>query len=152
MKRTIAIALLLTALTAQALPRHTLVAIPRSTWQDASPAKRDKMVTFFQHFQDPDSDGTIGVTRYVHTPSGTQVFMSFYWTRHLLKYKEQLTQAKIDTVKAQLNDNNIRIKFTDDIQAQLTAWQLVPYVPEGGVTNGTTTTVSATTTTTTTGE
>ena len=128
--KALALALLLTALTAQALPRHTLVAIPRSTWQDASPVKRDKMVTFFQRFQDPDSDGTIGVTRYIHTPSGTHVFCSFYWTRHLLRYREKLTQAKIDAVKVQLNDNNIRIKFVDDIQEQLEAWQLVPWLPD----------------------
>ena len=129
MKRSITIALaLLIAATAQALPRHTILAIPAATWQDASPIQRDRLKTFFRRFSDPKATRAIGTTRYVHTASGKDVLLCCFWTNQLLRHPEKITDAKIATVKAQLADAQIRIVMVDDIQAQLTAWGLVPYV------------------------
>ena len=154
MKRlTISLAALLLTVTAYALPEHVLFAIPRDTWTDASPTKRDKIKTFFGRFADPNAQEVVGVTKYVHEPSGTKVYICAFWTQHLTKRADRLTQEKIDTIKAQLSDNNIRIKFTDDIQGQLAAWSLVPFGSSGvtsTTTSTTTTTVSTTSTTTTT--
>jgi len=134
MKAILLATLLLTA-TAQALPRHVLFAVPRSTWVDASPIKRDKIKTFFRRFTDPNAKAAVGATRYIHTPTGTPVFVCAFWTQHMTRWAEKVEEAKIVAVKANLADNNIRIKFTDDIHAQLVTWRLVPYSEEGGVTN-----------------
>lgn len=135
MKRSITIALaLLIATTAQALPRHVLFAIPVATWQDASPVKRDKIRTFFRRFADPSATATVGAARYIHTASGTPVFVCAFWTEHLERYREKINAEKIAAIKTQLADNNIRMVFVDDLQAQLSAWGLAVYVdPDGEV-------------------
>ncbi len=150
MNRTLAIlAILALATVALAMPRHVILAVPQSTWQDANATKRDKIRTFIKRFRDPTADEAIGITKFTHTPSGQIVFCSFMWTQHLQRYRENISDAKIATIMQQLADNNIRIQPTGDIHAQRAVWNLVRYAAPVSPSNTTTTVISSTTTTTT---
>lgn len=129
MKRTIVIlALLLSCVSALADGRHILVAVRKSTWQAASTVKKEKIKAFFGRFADPNATA-IGPTRYTHTASGQDVLVACYWTKHLRRWRERIDADKIAQVKAQLADNEIKIVFTDDPQAQLAQWGLVAHEP-----------------------
>ena len=137
---------LLIAATAQALPRHTILAVPANTWNQADRVQRLRLKTFFRRFADPKASRAIGTNRHVHTATGKEVLLCVFWTEHLIgKNGEPITRAKITAIRETLADVNIRIALTDDVGGWIKARGLVAFADTS---TSTTTTASTTTTTT----
>jgi len=125
MRLILAMILMLTC-SAMAQEKHVLIACPRATWQHANPAKRQAVRNFLERFTDPNAEDSIKPVLYVHTASGTPVFVACFWGEQLKKWRETITEAKIQAIRDALNDANIRIVFTEDPHAQLAEWGLEP--------------------------
>jgi len=119
-----------TLLCAGGLKKHIVFAMKKSTWQDASPVKKEAIKTFFARFT--DAPIAIKPVIWVQT-SNTNIewMVAAYWTEHLVdKAAENITTNKIAILKAQLNDAGIRVVTVDNAYQALIDAGLQP--PSGG--------------------
>ena len=124
------LALLLMASTVQARDQ-LLLAVKVSTWQDLNPAKKDKIKTFFKRFV-TQGHGVTPQARYIHTATSNEIMVAcFDYNKLQGRNGEDISAAKIATVKSQLNDAQIRLVRTSDPHGMLESWGLVaPAVDE----------------------
>ena len=131
MKQATAIAIaLLIAATAQALPRHVVMAVPVATWDNVNPSPRNVVKVFFRRFADPKATVVVGVTEYADEATGAAVYITAFWTEQLTRYNERLDADKLAKIQTQLAKKGVRLALTDDLHGQLSAWGLKPVARE----------------------